>query len=338
MRENGGRFGGKKAAPNATSTASTTVPISENDNDGGKAPNGADGPTPPPSRGSTEFSTHGTETAAGREISPELAAPATAVAAPPPPVGAMPMQIDIASTPLDGGEFAAASMTPQLVAAPDSVAVAETPTPSPLETIPPPAPLPPPPSAAGTATASGAPPIASTSAALSYPTQPTPPVPTSRGSRGRFLPKPPGETVKAKRAAERAARLAAGKDASSPNAHGEGYLTQRQQRELARKAREERERELREKQKLLPPTEVKLFVCDRCFKYMALPAAYLAHQVRCLASAFEQSLSAFSPLTDPDNTVQKECQITKPPGRRVYQRGATSIWEIDGAQAKVCIP
>ncbi|KWU45505.1 acyl-CoA N-acyltransferase, partial [Rhodotorula sp. JG-1b] len=55
--------------------------------------------------------------------------------------------------------------------------------------------------------------------------------------------------------------------------------------------------------------EVKLFVCDRCFKYMALPAAYLAHQ--------------------------KECQITKPPGRRVYQRGATSIWEIDGAQAKL---
>lgn len=115
-------------------------------------------------------------------------------------------------------------------------------------------------------------------------------------------------------------------------------MTQRQQRELARKAREERERELREKQKLLPPTEVKLFVCDRCFKYMALPAAYLTHQVRCLASAFEQSLSAFSPLTDPDNTVQKECQVTKPPGRRVYQRGATSIWEVDGAQAKVCIP
>lgn len=318
MRENGGRFGGKKAAP--------TVPITNNNdnNSDGKAPNGSKAPTPPP-RGST-----GTEAAAGREISPELAAPATA------PVPT-PMQIDPASTALDGGESLAASEAPQIAAAPESVAVAETPTPSPLETIPP-APLPPPPPppfSADATTGSNAPPIASTSA-LAYSTQPTPPVPTSRGSRGRFLPKPPGETVKAKRAAERAARLAAGKDASSPN--GEGFLTQRQQRELARKAREERERELREKQKLLPPTEVKLFVCDRCFKYMALPAAYLAHQVRSLPGAFEQSLSGFSPLTNPTHPMQKECQITKPPGRRVYQRGATSIWEIDGAQAKVCIP
>ena len=292
-RENGGRFGGEKVAP--------TVPITNNNdnNSDGKEPNGSKAPTPPP-RGST-----GTEAAAGREISPELAAPATT------PVPT-PMQIDPASTALDGGESAAASVAPQRVAAPERVAVAETPTPSPLETIPP-APLPPPPpppfSADATTGCSNAPSIASTSA-LAYSTQPTPPVATSRGSRGRFLPKPPGETVKAKRAAERAARLAAGKDASSPN--GEGYLTQRQQRELARKAREERERELREKQKLLPPTEVKLFVCDRCFKYMALPAAYLAHQVRSLPGAFEQSLSGFSPLTNSPTLCRRNVRLPSP--------------------------
>lgn len=27
--------------------------------------------------------------------------------------------------------------------------------------------------------------------------------------------------------------------------------------------------------------------------------------------------------------------MDSPPGRRVYQRGATSIWEVDGATAKV---
>lgn len=99
-------------------------------------------------------------------------------------------------------------------------------------------------------------------------------IPTERGNRGRFLPKPAGETVKAKRAAERAARLAAAAAAGPSVPH----MTQRQQRELARKAREEREREAREKKG--PQSEVRLLVCDRCFKYIALPAAYLAHQVR----------------------------------------------------------
>ncbi|BGO95781.1 hypothetical protein NBRC10512_001618 [Rhodotorula toruloides] len=128
--------------------------------------------------------------------------------------------------------------------------------------------------------------------------------PPERGRAGRFLPKPPGETVKAKRAAERAARLAA-------TAAGEAVprVTQRQQREMARRAREEREKELaREKDNELKE-EVKLFVCEKCFKYLALPVAYLAHQ--------------------------KECTVTRPPGRRVYQRGATSIWEVDGAEAKL---
>ncbi|BGP35527.1 hypothetical protein JCM10296v2_007365 [Rhodotorula toruloides] len=128
--------------------------------------------------------------------------------------------------------------------------------------------------------------------------------PPERGRAGRFLPKPPGETVKARRAAERAARLAAA-------ASGEAVprVTQRQQREMARRAREEREKELAREKDNEPKEEVKLFACEKCFKYLALPAAYLAHQ--------------------------KECFVTRPPGRRVYQRGATSIWEVDGAEAKL---
>lgn len=156
-------------------------------------------------------------------------------------------------------------------------------------------------------------------------------IPTERGNRGRFLPKPAGETVKAKRAAERAARLAAAAAAGPSVPH----MTQRQQRELARKAREEREREAREKKG--PQSEVRLLVCDRCFKYMALPAAYLAHQVRdsetrsCTASRRWGA----DPAWIGGSLVQKVCQVMKPPGRRVYQRGATSIWEVDGASAKV---
>ncbi|GEM11115.1 histone acetyltransferase [Rhodotorula toruloides] len=128
--------------------------------------------------------------------------------------------------------------------------------------------------------------------------------PPERGRAGRFLPKPPGETVKAKQAAERAARLAT-------EAAGETVprVTQRQQREMARRAREEREKLLAREKINEPKEEVKLFACERCFKYMALPAAYLAHQ--------------------------RECSVTRPPGRRVYQRGATSIWEVDGAEAKL---
>lgn len=183
-------------------------------------------------------------------------------------------------------------------------------------------------------------PVASTSAAiLSHQPQPslgpidssqhleTDPAshgPPERGRAGRFLPKPPGETVKAKRAAERAARLA-----TATSGEAVPRVTQRQQREMARRAREEREKELAREKDSEPKEEVKLFVCEKCFKYLALPAAYLAHQVRCLHSA-ESSV-----FTDQLARLQKECSVTRPPGRRVYQRGATSIWEVDGAEAKV---
>ncbi|BGP51854.1 hypothetical protein JCM10450v2_007810 [Rhodotorula kratochvilovae] len=136
----------------------------------------------------------------------------------------------------------------------------------------------------------------------------SPNVRAERGRGGRFLPKPPGESVKAKRAIERASRAT---QPAHPAPAGETpHLTQRQQRELARKAREERERAAaREGVEKPPSEEVRLLVCEKCFKYMALPAVFAAHS--------------------------KECTVTQPPGRRVYQRGATSIWEVDGAVAKL---
>lgn len=36
-----------------------------------------------------------------------------------------------------------------------------------------------------------------------------------------------------------------------------------------------------------------------------------------------------------ETVVQKECKVKYPPGRKVWQRGMQTIWEVDGAQAKV---
>ncbi|OAX40490.1 acyl-CoA N-acyltransferase [Rhizopogon vinicolor AM-OR11-026] len=52
-----------------------------------------------------------------------------------------------------------------------------------------------------------------------------------------------------------------------------------------------------------------LWVCDRCFKYMAEGAAWEMHI--------------------------KHCDRRHPPGRKVYQRGAHIIWEVDGAKDKL---
>ncbi|OCH88992.1 acyl-CoA N-acyltransferase [Obba rivulosa] len=52
-----------------------------------------------------------------------------------------------------------------------------------------------------------------------------------------------------------------------------------------------------------------LWVCDRCFKYMAEGLSWEAHV--------------------------KKCGIRHPPGRKVYQRGAHIIWEVDGAKEKL---
>ncbi|KAF8555943.1 acyl-CoA N-acyltransferase [Imleria badia] len=52
-----------------------------------------------------------------------------------------------------------------------------------------------------------------------------------------------------------------------------------------------------------------LWVCERCFKYMAEGSIWELHA--------------------------KKCDRRHPPGRKVYQRGAHTIWEVDGAQEKL---
>ncbi|KAG9103342.1 hypothetical protein FRC06_011340 [Ceratobasidium sp. 370] len=58
-----------------------------------------------------------------------------------------------------------------------------------------------------------------------------------------------------------------------------------------------------------------LWVCDRCFKYMRDGTAWELHK----ASSF----------------TTKTCKIIHPPGRKVYQRGAHTIWEVDGQVERV---
>lgn len=50
----------------------------------------------------------------------------------------------------------------------------------------------------------------------------------------------------------------------------------------------------------------RLFVCDLCFKYSLSLASWQRHS--------------------------SSCSLLLPPGRKVYQRGSYTIWEIDGAQ------
>ncbi|KIJ68858.1 hypothetical protein HYDPIDRAFT_37281 [Hydnomerulius pinastri MD-312] len=52
-----------------------------------------------------------------------------------------------------------------------------------------------------------------------------------------------------------------------------------------------------------------LWVCERCFKYMAEGSTWELHA--------------------------KKCDRKHPPGRKVYQRGAHIIWEVDGAKDKL---
>lgn len=58
----------------------------------------------------------------------------------------------------------------------------------------------------------------------------------------------------------------------------------------------------------LIPTKM-LWICDGCFKYMKTYNGFAAHR--------------------------KFCRNTHPPGRKVYQRGAHIIWEVDGAVEKL---
>ncbi|KAF8627298.1 hypothetical protein AX17_006343 [Amanita inopinata Kibby_2008] len=52
-----------------------------------------------------------------------------------------------------------------------------------------------------------------------------------------------------------------------------------------------------------------LWVCDMCFKYMADGLTWEMHK--------------------------RQCTLKHPPGRKVYQRGAHTIWEVDGAKEKL---
>lgn len=70
-----------------------------------------------------------------------------------------------------------------------------------------------------------------------------------------------------------------------------------------------------------------LWVCEMCFKYMADNNSYELHVV---------CFPPFSTILDSDLVdIQKSCNVRHPPGRKVYQRGAHTIWEIDGAEHKV---
>lgn len=62
------------------------------------------------------------------------------------------------------------------------------------------------------------------------------------------------------------------------------------------------------KESHLPPAKA-MWVCDGCFKYMKTYGGYTIHK--------------------------KDCKQTHPPGRKVYQRGAHIIWEVDGLREKV---
>lgn len=54
-----------------------------------------------------------------------------------------------------------------------------------------------------------------------------------------------------------------------------------------------------------------LWICQGCFKYMCTASTFHAHR--------------------------RTCTYTHPPGRKVYQRGAHILWEVDGAQAKLFV-
>ncbi|KAF5385612.1 hypothetical protein D9757_006804 [Collybiopsis confluens] len=52
-----------------------------------------------------------------------------------------------------------------------------------------------------------------------------------------------------------------------------------------------------------------LYVCNMCFKYMTEASTWTAHK--------------------------RGCYVNHPPGRKVYQRGAHTIWEVDGVKEKL---
>jgi histone acetyltransferase MYST1 len=79
-----------------------------------------------------------------------------------------------------------------------------------------------------------------------------------------------------------------------------------------------------------------LWVCDRCFKYMADGTSWEVHMVWSIPpspSVWRRGVLTYSSRVSAD--VQRRCTRKHPPGRKVYQRGAHTIWEVDGAKEKV---
>jgi histone acetyltransferase HTATIP/histone acetyltransferase MYST1 len=76
-----------------------------------------------------------------------------------------------------------------------------------------------------------------------------------------------------------------------------------------------------------------LWVCDRCFKYMREGIAFEVHSVWVFSRVMRSWV--FSCVDCAFALCQKSCHWMHPPGRKVYQRGAHIIWEVDGAKEKV---
>ncbi|PWN32994.1 acyl-CoA N-acyltransferase [Meira miltonrushii] len=57
------------------------------------------------------------------------------------------------------------------------------------------------------------------------------------------------------------------------------------------------------------PVAKSIWICDGCFKYMRTYPGFKAHK--------------------------RQCNLTHPPGKKVYQRGAHTIWEVDGSLQKL---
>lgn len=69
-----------------------------------------------------------------------------------------------------------------------------------------------------------------------------------------------------------------------------------------------------------------LWVCDRCFKYMADGKSWELHTV---------TISKNTRLATVWYSLQRNCTVNNPPGEEVHRRGTIKVWEVDGAKAKV---
>ncbi|SCV74673.1 BQ2448_7702 [Microbotryum intermedium] len=150
----------------------------------------------------------------------------------------------------------------------------------------------------------------------------SPPVETApglpkRGQAGRFLPKPLHETVRGRRQLARIAAAAAsgqGTDSNDPSSSSSTRnraSSSRGTRERSVGATSARGRSstLATKMETLADPVKRMWVCEGCFKYMFESTTLVKHL--------------------------KECKYHHPPGKKVYQRGAHTIWEVDGAVEKL---